>query len=421
MHELNVHKIGGSCLRSRSDFDLIAEKLSSFSGKQVLVVSALWGVTDRLIRAVNEPHYANKLVEDLRTQHLRISPDISESSWNSLFEKVLSGISRDLVLLSTKPNQIQARNRILASGERLSAIVVANNLTNSNLPSIPVGAEDVGLKIQGHGAMKRVNLESSKLHLNLSKDSPIPVLTGWFGEGEDGEITLLSRGGSDHSASSIAKLISADRVILWKDIKGIQSLNPRWGIPTNTIPYLGYNEAITLAMYGGASVIHPFSIEPLISSGIPMEVRCIFAPHTPETTTYIGPDIITQDSNLKAIGCKPGISVIKCHAPINSKILSMLEQIDITMWSIQTKGNFAYIVLSSSHMESIYPHVDSVDVNHFTALISFVGTIPSLSEFNENGDWHKFSKSKNGGLFAVNTDNLEYLLRKLSANLELSC
>ena len=174
------------------------------------------------------------------------------------FEKVLSGISRDLVLLSTKPNQIQARNRILASGERLSAIVVANNLTNSNLPSIPVGAEDVGLKIQGHGAMKRVNLESSKLHLNLSKDSPIPVLTGWFGEGEDGEITLLSRGGSDHSASSIAKLISADRVILWKDIKGIQSLNPRWGIPTNTIPYLGYNEAITLAMYGGASVIHPF-------------------------------------------------------------------------------------------------------------------------------------------------------------------
>ena len=50
MHELNVHKIGGSCLRSRSDFDLIADKLSSFSGKQVLVVSALWGVTDRLIR-----------------------------------------------------------------------------------------------------------------------------------------------------------------------------------------------------------------------------------------------------------------------------------------------------------------------------------------------------------------------------------
>jgi hypothetical protein len=72
-------------------------------------------------------------------------------------------------------------------------------------------------------------------------------------------------------------------------------------------------------------------------------------------------------------------------------------------------------------MDSVFPHVDSVDVNHFTALISFVGTIPSLSEFNEDGDWHKFSKSKNGGLFAVNTDNLEYLLRKLSANLELSC
>ena len=421
MHELNVHKIGGSCLRSRSDFDLIAEKLSTFPGKQVLVVSALWGVTDRLIRAVNEPHYANKLVEDLKTQHLRISPDIPKSPWNPLFEKVLSGISRDLVLLSTKPNQVQARNRILASGERLSAIVVANNLTNSDLVSIPVGAEDVGLKIQGHGAMKRVNLESSKLYLNLSEESPIPVLTGWFGEGEDGDITLLSRGGSDHSASSIAKLIGADRVILWKDIQGIQSLNPRWGIPTNTIPYLGYNEAITLAMYGGASVIHPFSIEPLISSGIPMEVRCIFAPHTPETTTYIGPDIITQSSNLKAIGCKPGVSVIKCHAPINSQIVSMLEQIDITMWSIQTKGNFAHIILSSSHLDSILPHVDSVELSHFTALISFVGTMPSLGGLEEDVSWNEFSKSKNGGLFAVNTENLEDLLRKLSAKLELSC
>ena len=78
MHELNVHKIGGSCLRSRSDLDLIADKLSSFSGKQVLVVSALWGVTDRLIRAVNEPHYANKLVEDLHFANPAILVNVSQ-------------------------------------------------------------------------------------------------------------------------------------------------------------------------------------------------------------------------------------------------------------------------------------------------------------------------------------------------------
>ena len=81
MNELPVvHKFGGSCLRDASDLEHIAEIITKADHPVVLVVSALWGTTDRLMRAAQEPRYAGRLVNDLASHHLRFSPTLIELS-----------------------------------------------------------------------------------------------------------------------------------------------------------------------------------------------------------------------------------------------------------------------------------------------------------------------------------------------------
>ena len=62
MNEVTIHKFGGSCLRDSSDIELITKIIKSQQCKPVIVVSALWGATDRLLSAANEPRYAKRLV-----------------------------------------------------------------------------------------------------------------------------------------------------------------------------------------------------------------------------------------------------------------------------------------------------------------------------------------------------------------------
>ena len=76
MNDIVVHKFGGSCLRDGSDIDRISQIIANFEGTPIVVVSALWGMTDRLIRAAREPRYAGRLVQDLIYQHLRFAPGL---------------------------------------------------------------------------------------------------------------------------------------------------------------------------------------------------------------------------------------------------------------------------------------------------------------------------------------------------------
>ena len=86
-----------------------------------------------------------------------------------------------------------------------------------------MGAEDIGLRLKGVGRAKEIDIVSS---MEFDRDilEGIPVLTGWFGEGDDGDIALLTRGGSDHSAAAFARLTDASKLVLWKDVDGIKRL-----------------------------------------------------------------------------------------------------------------------------------------------------------------------------------------------------
>ena len=403
MDEVIVHKFGGSCLREGKDIDRIGEIIKNQQGRCLVVVSALWGMTDRLKRASNEPRYASRLVQDLIYQHLRFAPGLDEGPFADLFQKVISGISNELLNYTSGEKSLNSENLILAAGERLSALAVAHRLRQNGFEDAhPVGAEDIGLRMKGVGRAKEIDIISSKQQLDIESLVGIPILTGWFGEGDDGNIALLTRGGSDHSAAAFANLTNASKLILWKDIDGIKRLNPRWGIETPTIPYLGYGQAAELSMHG-TPIIHPATVLPLVSVGIPIEIKNF---HNPEgnMATTIGPDV--DNETIVAIGCQPGVAVITENKPLSSDLLAEIEYHGIIPWSMNSTPEEMKIIMPLHDLHLIESKI-SGKIVHKTAIISVIGKshIPIEHEL--------VSRNEYGTRLIVQTDKLQETISEL--------
>ena len=417
---LIVHKFGGSCLRDSSDLKKIAMALDTDPIEQnIVVVSALWGTTDRLIRAAHEPRYAGRLVNDLDLQHQRFSPSITTSIFSEKYQQVLIGMEKSLSNLSVDEHDSTAYNNLLAAGERLSALVVANELLELGYPAHPVGSEDIGICLKGSEANIEVDIEITKNALSEEALADLPVVTGWFGRGLDGELALLSRGGSDHTAAALAVILDAERVILWKDVDGLLPLNPRWGIETNPISYIGYGEALEFSQKD-APILHSGAIEPLIDRGIPLEIRNISTYHHTHFSTIIGPDVY-RSSGFKGITCVPQVSLFQLHytSGQQSKIVEFINFIQnngIITHCLNFHPNELNFVTNSIHTDFIQQRIAlasiEVKIQRFEGLLSVIG--------NSNKD------EKSNLISTIQTENVQHHLTGkhcvdfLICNLDLS-
>ena len=403
MDNIIVHKFGGSCLRDGNDIDRIGEIIRNSEGTPIIVVSALWGMTDRLIRASREPRYAGRLVQDLIYQHLRFAPGLDTGEFGDLFDKVIKGISEELIKYSSGEESLRTENLILAAGERLSALAVAHRLRSFGVEDAhPVGAEDIGLKLKGIGRAKEIDIIASMANLDRDILVGTPILTGWFGEGDDGNIALLTRGGSDHSAAAFARLMNASKLILWKDVDGIKRLNPRWGIDTPAIPYLGYGQAAELSMHG-TPVIHPATVLPLIGEGIPIEIKNFQNPDLIAPTT-IGPDISSEE--VVAIGCQPGVAVITDNKPLSSDLLSKIESFGISPWLMNSTPEGMRLIIPKHDLPMIEAYV-SGKIEIKTAIFSIIGN----AEISV--DHELVSKNEYGKRLIVETNDLQGVISEL--------
>ena len=377
-----VHKFGGSCLRDATDLERIAEILTNAHQPVIVVVSALWGTTDRLMRAAQEPRYAGRLVYDLAKHHLRFSPTLVESPLYDVFQRVLEGIEESLNALASDRDDKIAYNRLLASGERLSALVIAHGLSLCGLEAHPVGAEDIGLQLDGAGTAARVDIAGSRAKLDRSAFHGVPVVTGWFGEGTDGNIALLGRGGSDHTATALAALLQAQRVVLWKDVLGIYPVNPRWGVQSSPIPYLGYGEAMEFAN-ADATILHPATVEPVYEMGIPIEIRHLTGYKQDGMKTVIGPDIEVEPA-IKGIACIPRVACVNAEvryaqdaALALSDLLQALNEAGIRICSFDTTNTQWRFVFRqhdvSKGVKIVQEHSSTVEYEYYAAMLSFIG------------------------------------------------
>src|SRR5579864_5755983 len=299
MPSLCVMKFGGTSIGDATCIARAAEIVKSAvsQGSVVVVASAMSGVTNRLIDAAHhaeagQAEVATKLVAELRSQHTKAlqilvrdprraaETDASLGTVLSELERLLQGTA---LLRELTP---RALDTISGMGERLSTPLLAAALNELGVSSVPVSATEVIVTDPHHGRaeplMDRTRERAEKRLRPLLKKGVVPVVTGFIGATIDGVPTTLGRGGSDYSATILGAALGAQETIIWTDVDGVKTADPKLVPEARTIDEISYNEAAELA-YFGAKVLHPNTLRPVTAAGVPVWIRNSFAPEKPGT------------------------------------------------------------------------------------------------------------------------------------------
>jgi aspartokinase/homoserine dehydrogenase 1 len=289
-----VHKFGGTSLADADRYRAACEIiLSERKGKRAaVVVSAMSGVTNALIEAVNlaaaqDDSYLQKL-QSLEKRHLETIAGL-ELRNPALEDTVVSDFSAIKEVLRGVWITRLASERIVefvsGHGELWSAQLLHAYLESSGRRVAWLDARDV-LVVEPNPNTVTVDWETSKQKLQTWQDSGVEseflVITGFIASTHDGVATTLKRNGSDLSASIFGALLGADSVTIWTDVDGVFSADPRRVPEAVVIPELSYEEAAELA-YFGAKVIHPSTMSPAIAQKITVWIKNTFKPDAPGT------------------------------------------------------------------------------------------------------------------------------------------
>ncbi|MCQ6253447.1 aspartate kinase [Methanocaldococcus sp.] len=286
----------------------------------VVVVSAMSEVTNALIEIsqqalnirdinkisdfinfIKEKHY-KAIEESIKSK--KIKKDVKKiiDSRIDELEKVLIGVAYLGELIP------KSRDYILSFGERLSSPILCGAIRDLGEKSIALEGGEAGIITDDNFGNARVKKLKVKEYLTpLLKEGIIPVVTGFIGVTEEGNITTLGRGGSDYSAALIGYGLDADIIEIWTDVSGVYTTDPKLVPTAKRIPKLSYIEAMELA-YFGAKVLHPRTIEPAMEKGIPILVKNTFEPEN--EGTLITNDIEMSDNIVKAITTIKNVALI---------------------------------------------------------------------------------------------------------------
>ncbi|MDP6856085.1 MAG: hypothetical protein QGH13_00965, partial [Candidatus Thalassarchaeaceae archaeon] len=267
----SVLKFGGSCLKSSHDISSIAERILELDSTPVVVVSAFFGVTDRLLDAIHDARngrlHVSTFVPWIRSHHTTLTPEILTSPSLERFEQAIEILDTNLRNIDAKGAEVE----VLVTGERLATSCLEAALNARGVFCKSFWAEEIPVILKGRDPFIRIDRSSTSESIELPDDI-IPLCAGWYGIGSDDNLATLSRGGSDCTAAYIASAIGASSVVIWRDVPGVLSIDPAWGMPGRRIPYLNYDEAVEIASYS-SRLLHPDAIDPLVEAGIPLIIR----------------------------------------------------------------------------------------------------------------------------------------------------
>jgi len=316
-----VHKFGGTSLADPDRIRHVTSLLDAREPPLAVVVSAMSGVTDRLLGlAERAPSSENDLDEHL--QALRddqravvtnlLDGEAAASVLRTLDEDVddLADVLRATRLMGTAPNT--TRELVAGYGELWSARVLGGVLRARGLSVAVCDAREV-LVVTHEDLGPVVDWEATRERFAKWRadhaDADVIVATGFIAATPDGVPTTLGRNGSDHSAAIFASLLGAESLTIWTDTDGVMSADPQYVPDARRLDSISYEEAMEMA-YFGASVIHPRTLAPAVEHEIPITIRNTFAPERPGTRIHLDGD---------------GVSVVKGFSTIDDVALLNLE------------------------------------------------------------------------------------------------
>jgi len=311
---LIVMKFGGTSVgnaeRMRCAAEIVAEHARR--AEVVVVVSAMGGVTDMLVRAANEASHGDRehwksVRRELARRHREVAdqllsageqasvlPRLAEQVGN--FENLCSGF---LLVREVTP---RAMDTLSSLGEVMSATLLAAILRSQGSPAEAVDSTELIVTDENFGnaspLFDETNAKTRQRLAGLRKRGVIPVVTGFRGATREGVCTTLGRGGSDYSGTIVGAALDADEVWIWTDVDGVMTADPRLVPHARILPEISYREAIELSFFG-AKVLHHKTIQPVMKKKIPVWIKNSFNPSCPGTR--IVPSAGNGQPGVKAI------------------------------------------------------------------------------------------------------------------------
>lgn len=320
---LLVMKFGGTSVgspdRLRNAAGLAAQAQADHA--TVVVSSAMSKVTDALLDAMaaEDESALDASCAALLERHLEaaaqlLPPDRHGPVGERIREVIdrYGRIARGMLLLDERPPR--SVDEAVSAGEKLSCLLLAEALTASGHPAEVVDGGEIIVTDAQFGAASPLMIETTEKTRDrlgeLLDRGVIPVVTGFNGSTSDGAPTTLGRSGSDFSASIVAAALDAAQLWIWTDVDGILTGDPRMIPDAQVLPHVTYNEAAELA-FGGAKVLHPRTLQPVVDKEIPVWIKNTFQPEIPGTRIS---SEVTDASGVRAITSMAKTTLISIEA-----------------------------------------------------------------------------------------------------------
>ncbi|OLD32727.1 MAG: aspartate kinase [Thaumarchaeota archaeon 13_1_40CM_2_39_13_2] len=359
-----VLKFGGTSISSPSNIRHVANLIKSLSKehKIIPVFSAVSGVTDDLIRITNliqnrNKEAANSLAKKIIKMHVDVSnqcaknPKVRKDLANRMktdieeLEELLHGM---LLLGEVTP---RSSDYLISFGERLSINLIVYALNDIAVKAIPLTGKDIGIVTDSNFGGAKPLMDTTRLHVshtieNLLQKRIMPIIGGFAGADQHGNITTFGRGGSDYTATIVASSVKADEVWLMSDVDGLMTTDPKIVKNAKLIKEVSYVEAMEMALFG-AKYIHPRALEPLVAKKILLRIRNTFNIKNPGTLVTATPQADTR----KTVKC---VSTIRHTGLIDVRGGSMVGApgTAATIFSVLAKAGVNIMMISQSPSES---------------------------------------------------------------------
>jgi aspartate kinase len=440
-------KFGGTSVQDAFAMRNVLSIAQEYSGQKILMVSsACSGITSELLSIASDSVYLNDedrihRIQEIIKRHIDICNELGlEQGTVKQIEDIgshLLSYCEGIALLGECTDRSQ--DAIASCGELFSTIILTG-LLGSHLNVQWFDARK-SMKTYDLHSGAQVNMEQTSLLSNqllkpLFEQCDIVVTQGFIGSDDDNRTTTLGRGGSDYSAAIFGAVLEAHEIIIWTDVSGIASADPRVISNARYIECMSFDEARMLSFFG-AKVLHPETILPALQKDIPVHVRNTFKASDRGTTiTRMGDEAA---SGMRSVIARKPVSFVQVRASqvsnehSMSELMKELEQLSglKPMISVMIDSTIGLIYdVSVSKIEEYVKHLEednNAEIGEY-ALISAIG--PNFRNSNSKEVVKKFHEiiheneespiifsgiQKNTLAALVNSVHAENILKELHA------
>ena len=442
-----VMKFGGTSVQDAFAMRNVLSIAQEYSGQKILMVSsACSGITSELLSIASDSVYLNDedrihRIQEIIKRHIDICNELGlEQGTVKQIEDIgshLLSYCEGIALLGECTDRSQ--DAIASCGELFSTIILTG-LLGSHLNVQWFDARK-SMKTYDLHSGAQVNMEQTSLLSNqllkpLFEQCDIVVTQGFIGSDDDNRTTTLGRGGSDYSAAIFGAVLEAEEIIIWTDVSGIASADPRVIPHARYLECMSFDEARMLSFFG-AKVLHPETILPALQKDIPVHVRNTFKTSDRGTTiTRMGDEAA---SGMRSVIARKPVSFVQVRAlqvsneHSMSELIKELEQLSglKPMISVMIDSSIGLIYdVSINKIEEYVKHLEednNAEIGEY-ALISAIG--PNFRNSNSKEVVKKFHEiiheneespiifsgiQKNTLAALVNSVHAENILKELHA------